>query len=186
MAATPSVLVRKTFTYRDVPRVWSNRYHFLGGTPVDAAHWHTLMDNITAAEKAALSPANEIIECVGYDAGSDVPVASKTYSLVGTAVSGSNYAPGEACALVRYATDVKTSKNHPVYLFNYYHGVTPFSAAEMDKLNAALSTALGTYANDWISGFSDGSVTYNRAGPNGAAAIGSLVETYMSHRDFRR
>lgn len=186
MAATPSVKIVKSFLYKDVTRQWTNRYHFNGGTPADSTHWNTLFDAITAAEKLTLPAAVTIVEALGYAAGSDVPVATKTYSLAGTAslVTGSP-CPGDVAALIRYSTTAKTPKNHPVYLFNYYHGVWDVSS-DVDKLNAGQRTLFGTYAAAWISGFSDGSITCVRAGPNGATATGSLVEQYLTHRDFPR
>lgn len=188
MAATPSVKIQKSFTYRDVPRIWSNRYHFNGGTPADGTHWNTLFDAITAAEKACLYSNVTIVNAIGYAAGSDVPVASKTYSLAGTLAAGSDqFCPGDCAAVVRYSTTARTPKNHPVYLFNYYHAVKwDTTEGVVDELSPGQKTALGTYASSWISGFSDGSITAVRAGPNGATATGSLVQDFISHRDFPR
>lgn len=169
-------------------RTFSNRYHFLGGTPADAAHWHTLMDNVVTAEKAVLAPGITITEAWGYAAGSNVPVANKVYSTVGTLTGATNAAivPGEVCALVRYSTAARTSKNHPIYCFNYYHSpfVNSTSATTIDLLDANQKSALETYAGDWISGFSDGSITATRCSPNSAAATGHVTEEYATHRDF--
>jgi hypothetical protein len=187
MATVPSIRLVKTMNFKGGSRQFSNRYSFLGGTPADATHWHTLMDNVVTAEKAVLSPAVTIVEALGYAAGSDVPVATKTYSTAGTvSITGSNYTcPGECAALVRWSTAGRSTKNHPIYCFSYYHFVAyDGSHTSADYLAAAQKTALATYASAWISGFSDGSITATRSSPAGHAAIGSLVEEFVTHRDF--
>lgn len=173
--------------YKGGTRLWSNRYHFNGGLPASDSAWHTLMDNVTAAEKLIYDSGCTIVQAVGYAAGSEVPVSTKTYSLAGTSgESTTDLMPGEVAALIRYSTAARSSKNHPIYLFNYYHRVISQGGANNDKQSAASVTRFGTYAAAWISGFSDGASTYNRAGPNGASATGSIVETYLTHRDFPR
>jgi len=185
MAATPSIKVTKSFNYKGQVKTWSNRYHFNGGTPADSTHWTTFSDAIVTAEKATMFSFVTITGTIGYAAGSDVPVFSKSYSTAGTLASGTGTpTPGFVAALVRYATAARTPKNHPVYLFNYYHGVHEDSAAG-ELLQASQRTALGTYASAWISGFSDGTNTLVRAGPNGATATGQTVNQYLTHRDFR-
>lgn len=188
MAATPSIRVVKTIPFKGGSRTFSNRYHFLGGTPPDATHWHTLMDNVTAAEKLIFDGNTTIVEAWGYAAGSDVPVANKVYSLAGTNAGGSPNAmtPGEVAAIARWSTAARSTKNHPIYLFSYWHRpyVDSTSHATFDNLASGTKTLMQTYATAWVSGFSDGATTYTRAGPNGTAATGSIVEEYVTHRDF--
>lgn len=185
MAATPSLKVTKSMHFKGGTKLWSNRYHFNGGTPADSTHWTTFSDAVVTAEKAQFGTNVTIVGTTGYAAGSDVPVFSKTYSTAGTWTPTGSFAPGEVAALVRYATAARTSKNHPIYLFNYYHGLTvQTSSTTCDLLTAALRTLMQTYAAAWLSGFSDGTNTYVRAGPNGATATGSSVEQYVTHRDF--
>lgn len=187
MAATPSVKVVKSFSYLGVTRQWSNRYHFNGGTPADTAHWNTLFDAITTAEKAIHTSQVTIVEALGYAAGSEVPVATKTYSLAGTgAWSGLPLAPGDAAVLLRWATTARTAKNHPIYLYNYFHGGRMNAAGGGDAVATAETSAIGTYAAAWISGFSDGTTSYVRSGPNGATATGYIVKPNFTHRDFPR
>lgn len=174
-------------SFKGGSRVWSNRYHFNGGTPADATHWHTLMDNVVNAEKAVHDSNVTIIGAVGYAAGSDTPVASKVYTTAGTLTPGGSdvTAPGEVAALIRWSTSARTTKNHPIYLFAYIHqALVGNTHTTNDTLASAQKTALTTYGTSWISGFSDGSITAVRASPQGAAATGVVVEEYVTHRDF--
>jgi hypothetical protein len=186
VAATPSVKVTKSFSFKEGTRLWSNRYHFNGGTPSDNTHWDTLFDAIVAAEKLIYSTLVTIVDCTAYAAGSDVPVHNKSYAQHGTrTITSGNYAQGQSAAIIRYGTTARTSKNHPIYLFNYYHGVyNEPTGIDSDRLNLQQKGYMATYAAAWIAGFSDGTITAVRAGPNGATATGSLVEEYISHRDF--
>src|SRR5215471_12348942 len=123
MAATPSIKLTKSFTYRGVTRHFSNRYHFVGGTPPDFSHWHALAAAIILVEKACYSTGPVITGATGYAAGSEVPVYTETFSTGGTlSGTGSIDPPGDCAVCVRYTTTARSSKNHPIYLYNYYHG----------------------------------------------------------------
>lgn len=142
---------------------------------------------MVTAEKPIYSSVVTIVQTVGYAAGSEVPVFTKTYSTAGTwSSAGFNATPGDVAALVRYSTTARTSKNHPIYLYNYYHGAFNVVGSP-DNLATGQVTAMGTYSGLWISpGFSDGTTSYVRSGPNGATAVGALVEPMVTHRDLPR
>jgi hypothetical protein len=198
MAYTPtaatrhSIQVIKAFSYRGLTRTFSNRYHFEGALPSDNAHWTTLADNITAAEKAIYGSGVEIVEVVGNDSGSATvhnlngdAVFTKTYSLAGTGSFGVGtvLCPGDCAALIRYATPARSVKNHPVYLMNYYHGVFR-DGSSADNVDSDQVAAMETYADHWLSGFTDGTTPRERCGPHGAVATARRVDPLIRHRDF--
>jgi hypothetical protein len=182
----PSIKIVKAISWKGTIQEWSNRYYFDGAVPSDEAHWTTLADAIVAAEQACFKSFIPFNHARGYDGATEIPVFQKDYAVSGTnsSISGDVQA-AEVAALVRYTTAKRTSKNHPVYLFNYYHGVVCTSSVNPDWLETTQKTALSAYAAQWLTGFSDGSVTHKRCGPDGTAAILRLVESYVTHRDFR-
>lgn len=184
-STVPSIKIVKSFAYRGGTQLWSNRYHFTAASPTTAGRWTALSDAIVLAEKACLTQRCTIVEAVGYDAGSDVPAHFKAYTTVGTfSDGGASLVPGDSAALIRYATAGRSSKNHPIYLYNYVHSVVAQAYPNQDTLMSTHVTALGTYAAAWIAGFSDGTVTHARCGPQGDVALGYVVKTTITHRDF--
>lgn len=187
MAAQPSVKITKSLPWRGVAHTFTNRYHFTNGSPTTDAEWHTFFDAIVTAEKTIYSSRTTITLAQGYDAGSEVPVSEKTYTTVGTLTIGSSMAnERQVAALLRYTTDQKTKRNHPIYLFNYFHDVYGSSATVPDTIYSGQQTLITAYGASWIAGFSDGATTHARCGPNGAVALTGACETYLTHRDFPR
>jgi hypothetical protein len=189
MPTTPSqasLKVTKSTEYKGGTKLWSNRY-FLNQTSIDtSAHFNTLADAVVAAEKLSLGTWTTITEVTGYNGGSELPVYTRTYTTVGTYAKGTDQIPPlEVSALIRYSTTQRTSKNHPLYLFNYVRGACQSSSSNHEAVPGAYMTVLQTYANAWVAGFSDGVTTYKRAGPHGAVAQGAFVHDELTHRDFR-
>lgn len=187
-----SIVILKQFGYRGATRTFSNRYHFEGALPPDDTHWGTLADAIVTAEKAIYASAVTIIQATGYDSSSATStnphgdaVYTKAYTTVGTftPAMGDVVMPGDAAALLRYTTPARSSKNHPVYLFNYFHGAYRESGTT-DSLSPTQSSAIDTYGAAWVTGFSDGTITHERCGPRGAVSTGHLVNPFVRHRDF--
>lgn len=161
--------------------------HFVGGTPPDSSHWNTLATAIRDEYKALLPTSTTITGAVGYGPGSDLPVWSTGWSTAGTYVPGTGQeAPLECCALLRYSTDQRSTKNHPIYLFQYMHAVFVKSSSTWDALLDGLVSGWTTRGNDWIAGYSDGTTTYHRAGPRGAVALSCTVGLYVTLHEFPR
>jgi hypothetical protein len=190
MAAANSIRIVKQFNYRGALRNFSNRYHFGTYLPPDTAHWTTLANNIVAAEKLIYSSlatgGAKIIQAVGYAGGSEVPVFTLAYTTDGTATGlGTVASPGDTAALIRYATPDRSTKNHPIYCFNYYHAAVGATGPTTgDTFNPTQKALFQTYGNAWISGFSDGATTVNRSRPSGNLCTGAFVEPFLTHRDL--
>jgi hypothetical protein len=145
-----------------------------------------------AAEKAIYtsyaSQGAQIVQTVGYAGGSEIPVFNKTYTPVtGTGAWSGFPPPGDVAACLRWSTADRSSKNHPIYLFNYYHSVYQSdSTGAQDNVASGAAAAIATYAAAWITGFSDGTTSHRRSRPNGDVATGSLLLPQLTHRDLPR
>jgi hypothetical protein len=180
-----SVKVIKEFTYRGNTKRWSNRYFWTGSNPTGTSAWETLMDAIVADEKICYGNSVTVVECVGYNAGSEIPVHTKTYSVAGTcSTTGATLATGDSCVLIRFSTDQRTSKNHPIYLFKYIHGALKATSDPGDNLLTLQYNHAGDFAAAEITGYSVDGTTRHLCGPRGAVALGYFVSPYIHHRDF--
>lgn len=183
----PSIRTIKTFTYRGAPQQFSNRFYFNGGTPADATAWHAFMDAVTNLEKIVYPAHVSVIRAVGFAAGSDLPVATKDYTIPGTLGVVGNPTPGDCAAVLRMGTNKRSKKNHAVYCFSYFHGCEyTTSTTNADTLHPTQVTNVQTYGNGWLTGITAGGVTAIRATPDGHPVVGALVEPFISHRDFPR
>jgi hypothetical protein len=187
MADTPSVKITKSLLWRGLTKTFTNRYHFTAGVPASSAAWDTFFDAIVAAEKLIYGSQVTIVKADGYAADSDIPVRTKTYTTAGTGTPGGALQERQVAALARWTTDAVTVRNHPIYLFSYYHAANMSTVGgHQDEVDATQKGAITTYATAWVTGFSDGTTTHKRAGPRGAVALTGACELYLTHRDFPR
>jgi hypothetical protein len=182
----------KRFLYRGFSREFSNRFHIGINFPANLGAWTTLATNVMNAEAGIYhGEANggaTIVKWQGFAPGSDVPVAEADVS-VGGALTGSPWipAPGDAAMVIKCNTPDKSVKNHPIYLFSFFHTPGISVSASGDPLEVTQHTALQTYANAWLAGFSDGTRTYHRSRPNSGTLITSATaEPMITHRDLPR
>jgi hypothetical protein len=129
-----------------------------------------------------------IVRAHGYAPGSEVAVYTATLSVAGVlSMSGASRVPGDCAAVLRMATTKKSTKNHTVYVFSYYHGTVYDTAGGVaDSIKPSHQNAINTYASSWQSGFTAGGRTYKRTTPDGHLTTGHVTDSYIGHRDFPR
>lgn len=180
-----SVKLQISMPVRGVSTVWSNRYYLGSLTTLNTTTFNNLADDISNKFKAVISAWCGIVGAVGYDAGSDTPVFSKTYAISGTfAHTGERLCPADAAAMIRFSTTQRSAKNHPIYLYKWVHGVYYDDATQPDTLWSTQKSALETYAGQCVTGFNDGTTNHPISGPYGAVAQGHQVSQWIRHRDF--
>lgn len=182
--AQPSIRVIRQSPYKGGTRQWSQRYFFTGSNFTSGqfaalyANLWPLLRNITLDE-------SQIVEAIQYDIGSDVPVATDSTIHAGTYPStGDPIMPLEVCALWRLTTAHRTSKNHPIYGFKYFHNVQSNGGSDHESLRSGWASTAASEMNAILAGLSDGSTTRQWCDARGAVFQGGTVQPELTHRDF--
>lgn len=174
-----------SFSYQGNTKVWSQLWHFTGGSWQDQTHFNALSDALWNQVKTVTCSRVTLVSSTGYNPGSFLPVYTKSYSAAGTYTDTSNpQAHGEACMLWRFTTDQRSTKNHPIYLYKWFHGTQSDGSTSPDTLRAGIHSSAAPPIAAILAGLSDGTLTRIYAGPRGAVAQSGTCNTLLHVREF--
>lgn len=167
--------------------MWSNKWFLNGPSWANQAQFDTFADDWTNEVHTWITSNSTVINAIGYNGGSFLPVFSKAYSQAGSASSATHdHMPLESCMLVRGSTTQRSTKNHPIYIMKFIHGVMHDSSSAAEVPQSGQKGALTASIAAIVAGISDGTNSRKWAGPRGAVVQSAVVETYVTHRDFPR
>lgn len=182
-----SVQIRKSMPYRGNTVVWSNRWFFDKTALPSDSDKDAIVTTIFNQEQIQYSPRVTFLDGIWRAVGSEVPVHTSPLSGSGSmVVTSMSPCPGDCAAVLRFSTTQRTSKNHPIYLFKYFHDVYYVTGANVDTMDNVQEGRILALGNMFVSGITQGGITYKGAGPRGAVAQGASVSPLISHRDFPR
>lgn len=171
--------------YRSGTKEWSQLWHFTGGSWQDSAHFVALYNALKAQLQGLLPSRTTFVEAVGYNPGSFVPVFTHTDGANGSSsVAGVPFAPLEAAMLARFSTTQRSTKNHPIYLYKWFHGIWTAGTTTPDQPPAGAISNMNSNLTTILAGLSDGTLTRDYCGPRGAVAQSRLVLPDLHMREF--
>lgn len=190
MAAMPSLKLLFDTAYRGTIKDWSIKCHFSGGLPADGTHWDAFVSDMFDDVLAMIPDRCRLKGAVGYQ--TDALPAVYTHDFgpdVGTLIeSGGQKQAAYVAALASWTTDARNARGAPIFLRNFIHGAAS-DDTDLDQVLAAQDTAITAWAHkfsDAGTGYSDGTNTYKRAGPNGAVGLEGSCRDFLSHRVLAR
>ena len=191
VAPMPSLRVHMVVPYEGASHDWSMRFHFSGGVPASDADWLTFAEALWTSLKPGILDNVHRHAYTGYVSDASPAVFNSVpASAAGTCSrTGLQTQTAYIAANMYWPTDARDSRNHPIYLRNYVHGVVIQDADACQPVGTVQKAALAAFAqafSDAGAGFSDGTNTYKRAGPNGAVGLSGLCAQYPSHRILAR
>jgi len=188
--ASPGIVTVKRFTFRDRDEEWSNRYHFGGAAPSDAAAWRTFADGLISAERLILRGDTKIVRALCYEDTDNDSVYTYNLALFGGEVTGADpmtppddYMPGDVASWIRWDTGRRTSTGKPIYLRKYFHNAGKKSGTT-DQIDDGTKAAMETFAADCVSGLTGGFVIADS--PSGDAVSDPVVSLYLTTRTLKR
>lgn len=175
-----------SFGWRGTTKLWSQLYHFDGPTSwASQAQFDTCVVALWNIIKICIPSRVTLVEATAYNAGSFLPVYTHTFGATGTYTDSANpQAAGEMCMLWKMTTDQRSTKNHPIYLFKWFHGMQSEGATSPDTLRAGIQSTAAGQLTSLLAGINDGTNTRKYCGPRGAVAQSGSVNTLLHAREF--
>lgn len=185
-ATRPSITVLATVAYKGETRAHGNRYYFDGILEPTNAEFQQLWDAFKDYQLGTLPASEQVTSVIGKHPGSEVPVWTISPAAPGTLVeTGMDRCPGDCAAYIRFTTDQRSAKNHPIYLGNFIKPVYKAPGGPPDDIVTHDFSQIASLAANWLEGFTIGSTLCQRCGPYGAVAQSYVVKPHITHRDFR-
>jgi hypothetical protein len=191
VAASPSLTLIKSFSYRGKAEEWGNTYHFSGGTPADDTHWKALADAWIASEKNCYSSETTVVRAYGHVPGTNHAIWTYDYALHSATVAGvlsaagsEQASPGDCAGVLSWPTANYTSRGKRIYLRKFFHDVFNKGTTHEDELAATWAAGYSAFGDDVVTGFISG--TYKICGPLGAAGGTKIVSPWVTTRSLKR
>lgn len=189
MAATPSLKFSFQTPYKGGTKQWSTKFHFIGGIPADTAAWSAFVTDVWGQLYPYLRDDQKFVLANGYLDDSSPAVFTEIEDAFGTSTdSGLEKQTAYVATLLAWSTDAHNARGGPIFLHNYLHGAITQST-DSDEVPSDQLTGLTAFAHRWSdagTGFSDGTNTYKRAGPEGVAGLVGTCREFVSHRVLAR
>lgn len=174
-------------TYRGNTVTWSNRWFFNQTALPSTGDRDAIAQTMWNQELLQYTTKVTIVDAIWYAAGSDVPVSTSHPTGACTlSASGRIETPGDCASIIRFTTTQRTSKNHPIYLFKYFHDARYASGGSSDTQDTTQNGRNLAYGQMMVTGITQSSIVYKAAGPQGAVAQGVSALPLITHRDFPR
>lgn len=186
MPDTPSITLNKRMTYRGLPEIWSNKYHFSGPTPSDTAGWTALAAAIWALERRCIGAQVSYVGFLGHAAGNEFAVENQDFVAQGLTLqtglgpTDADRPPGDVAVWQRWRTNDRTSRGKYIYLRKYLHCVS----CTGDDIDSAAKTNLALYGTGMMDGTLPNGVKI--CGPQGAVAVATSTAPFASFRQLKR
>jgi hypothetical protein len=185
-----SILIGYEVPSKGTHELVTNRFYLRGAaggeTPADESVWRAIANNMVSDLADCLSPNARIKFAQCFSHSPQILLHDFTYDAPGAHAipMHSLDEPGFVCQLMKWRTTARTSNNHPIYLFNFIHGILTDPVTPEVSACASAVDEFGGFLTDGSTHYSFGGVDWVKCGPNGASAVEYLPSTYVTSHDL--